>query len=286
MNVFITGATGFIGSAVARALLAKEHRLTALVRPQTDASWLESAGAAVVRGELSDIRDQAAVIEAHEVRIHTAIAGENTSAADRAVIDALASPVANGAFLYTSGVWALGNTGTADEDTPVNPLPISRWRPPHERLVLDGAGDAFAAAVIRPGCVYGRGQSLLRPWFASVDEGRPIRIVGDGKNRWSMIHIDDLADCYVRIVEQRASGVFHATDDSDATLNAMAEAVAAGQVGIEHTEPDGSPFAGALIADQHISSGKTRRRLGWEPQVRTFLSSLDRQWEEWRASRP
>jgi nucleoside-diphosphate-sugar epimerase len=285
MNVFITGATGFIGSAIARRLLAEGHRVTALVRPQTDAAWLENAGAVIVRGELAGIGDAVPVIAQHEVRIHTAVSPKDTSAVDRAAIDALLTPAANGALLYTSGVWVLGNTGSADEDTPVNPLPISRWRAPHEQLALEAVRPDFSVAVIRPGCLYGGSQSLLAPWFAAVDENLPIRISGDGTNRWSMIHIDDLVDFYLRAIDRRASGILHATDDSDSTLKEMADAVGAGKVPVEHRESDGGPLAGALMADQHVFSEKTRKRLGWEPQVRTFLSSIDRQWAEWRASR-
>jgi nucleoside-diphosphate-sugar epimerase len=108
---------------------------------------------------------------------------------------------------------------------------------------------------------------------------------GDGTNRWSMIHIDDLVDLYLRAIQQRASGILHATDDSDSTLQEMADAVGSGKVPIEHRESDGGPLAGALMADQHVLSDKTRKRLGWEPKVRTFLSSIDRQWQEWRESR-
>src|ERR1041385_7168200 len=117
-----------------------------------------------------------------------------------------------GQFIYTSGVWALGNTTHADETSPQDPLRISAWRVEHENLVLQSP----SRTVIRPGCVYGGKQSLLAGWFAAVEQNQPVEIVGDGQNRWAMIDIHDLAALYVAAVEQRAPGLLHAVDDEDA----------------------------------------------------------------------
>src|SRR6185369_8566114 len=185
--------------------------------------------------------------------------------------------------LYTAGVWAFSDTTTADETTPPDPLKISAWRVEHEKLVLQSPSNA----VIRPGCVYGGKQSLCKDWFAAVDQRQPIELAGDGSNRWSMINLHDLANCYVAIVEQRAAGLFHATDDTHETLAVCARALAA-DVEIRTTTPEqvrekfGDAFAEALLVDQQVRSDITRERLGWMPK-RTFTNSIDEQWGEWRS---
>jgi nucleoside-diphosphate-sugar epimerase len=136
-------------------------------------------------------------------------------------------------------------------------------------------------AVLRPGCVYGGKQSLLADWFAAADQRRPLKIVGEGNNRWAMVNLHDLADCYLRLVEQRVTGIFHAVDDSRATLNECARAVAPSGK-IEHVPGEG-PLAAALMANQIVSSHATRRKLGWKPP-RTFPISLEEQWRDWRAA--
>src|SRR5581483_5326651 len=135
-----------------------------------------------------------------------------------------------------------GNGDDLNESTPVNPLPLVAWRPAHEKIALaNGRG-----AVIRPGCVYGGEQSLLADWFAAADQKRPLKVVGDGKNRWALVDLNDLADCYMRVIEQRATGVFHGVDDTRATLNEMAGALSKN---IDHLLPEG--FLGpALTANQ------------------------------------
>ena len=125
--------------------------------------------------------------------------------------------------------------------------------------------------------------SLLAPrlaavWRQAID--KPLKIVGDGKNRWAMVELHDLADCFVRGIEQRATGIFHAVDDTRSTLNECARAVTPyGK--IEHAPGEG-PFAAALLANQNVSSDATRQKLGWTPR-RMFVSSVDEQWQEWKA---
>ena len=183
---------------------------------------------------------------------------------------------------YTSGVWVLGNTtGVADESTPVNPLGLVGWRAGVEQQALAAGG-----AVIRPGCVYGGKQSLFADWFAAAERGQPLRIVGDGENHWSFVNLHDLVDCYLRTVEQRVPGILHAVDDTHATLNACAKAVAP-DTATEHVPTDVArasmgAFVDALIVDQHVSSTATRRKLGWSPK-RDFVGSVSEQWSEWRA---
>ncbi|HYH06000.1 MAG TPA: NAD-dependent epimerase/dehydratase family protein [Thermoanaerobaculia bacterium] len=280
MRVFLTGATGYIGGALAAALRNRNHEVAALVRPDADSRRLRDLGVVLLAGDLEalpSLRDQ---LENFDAFVHAAQARQNTVEADRAAVDTFTA--LNGFFVYTSGVWVLGNTNDAHESSPVNPLPLVAWRPPHEELVVGSGG-----AVLRPGCVYGGKQSLLADWFAAAQQNRPLQIVGEGTNRWAMVHVDDLVELYARVLEQQAKGVLHGIDDSNASLAEMAHDVAP-QGTIEHIPLAAAreklgPFADALAVDQHISSDDTRRALGWNPR-KTFSSSLDEQWREWNAT--
>lgn len=271
MRVFLTGGTGYVGGAVARALLKRGHEVAALVRSESDDSELRGHGTVIIAGDLSSLPQLSNTLGAYDVLVHTAFAGTDPVAQDRLAVDTMSKQ--DGFFLYTSGVWVLGNGDKLSESSPVNPLPLVAWRPAHEKIALT------KGAVIRPGCVYGGKQSLLAEWFASADQKRALKVVGDGKNRWAMVHIEDLADCYVRIIEQRVKGIFHGIDDTHSTINECAAAVSKK---IEHVPAEGM-LAPALTVDQVVSSETTRKKLGWLPR-RTFVSSIEEQWREWRAA--
>ena len=276
MRVFLTGATGYIGNAVALALRQRGHEVAALVRPESDSTQLREAGVFIVAGDLDGLPQLAKTLSAYDALVHTAFASQEPVAKDRIAVDTLSAQ--KNFFVFTSGVWVLGNSKgkTLDEKTPVNPLGLVAWRPAHEKIALDSGG-----AVIRPGCVYGGSQSMFADWFAAADQKQAITIAGDGKNRWALVDRGDLADCYVRIIEQRKPGVFHAVDDSHSSLDECAKAIAPSGK-IEHVTASGF-MAEALTVDQIVSSEATRRALGWLPR-RTFVNSINEQWREWRAA--
>lgn len=278
MRIFLTGATGYIGGEVANALRRNGHEVAALVRPDSDTGRLRDLGAVLVSGDLSSLPSLRDQLENYDTFVHAAASSTEKAEADRIAVETFAAIDRH--FVYTSGVWVLGNTDSASEGSPVNPLPLVEWRPAHEERVL-----ATGGAVLRPGCVYGGRQSLLGAWFAAAEQNKPLQIVGDGTNRWAMVDVRELADLYVRAVEQQAKGVLHGIDDSHDTLETMARAIAP-QGTIENLPLDLArtamgPFADALAVDQVIASGETREKLGWSPR-RTFVSSVADQWNEWR----
>lgn len=291
MRIFITGATGYIGTAVTSALINAGHEVTALVRPRTDGDALERAGVTVLRGELGQLVDFTDVIAGHDAAVHAAADRTSGAKADAATLDALLA-VDGLRIIYTSGVWVFGNTGDqlVDESSEVSPIELVAWRPSHEKRVLSEA--AGRAAVIRPGCVYGAGQSLLAGWFAAAESGDPLELIGDGVNRWAMVYLDDLADLYLKAIEENATGILHGVDDTRATLGQMARAIIETADSTSEIRPkpvadareEIGPFADALALDQHVSSDLTREMLQWEPSV-SFLHSVERQWEEWNQSK-
>ena len=184
-----------------------------------------------------------------------------------------------------------GSTGevAADETTPLNPLPIVAWRPAHEQAVLSATN--VRGIVLRPGCVYGRSGSLTASWFEGAHK-KDLSAVGDGRNRWAMVHVDDLADAYLRVAQSGLQGeVFNVTDRSRHTVGEMiaAAARAAGYAGNPRFVPLAEaakamgPFAEALAVDQHVSSWKLARRLGWQPQHGGFVDGAKTYFEAWKA---
>lgn len=166
MRIFVTGATGFIGSVVTEKLLAAGHRVAGLARSDAAARKLETAGATAVRGALDDGDAIARGAAAADAAIHLAMDfSADAPRLDRIAIEAIARGLGKGKpFVYTSGVWVMGSTGghVVDEDAPLNPVPIVAWRPAHEETVREAGG-----IVIRPGMVFGRDGgfvgSLFRP---------------------------------------------------------------------------------------------------------------------------
>ena len=138
MRIFLTGATGYIGSAVLDAFVRAGHQVTALVRDPARAELLSSRGTVCVVGELANSSTFAAAARTSDALVHTAFEGSKRGpAVDRQAIDALleaaqwrrtrGNPTA---VVYTSGVWVLGSTqGEADEEAPVRPTPLVAWRP-------------------------------------------------------------------------------------------------------------------------------------------------------------
>jgi nucleoside-diphosphate-sugar epimerase len=171
MRVFLTGATGYIGSAVLDALLRGRHEVVALVRDPRSAERLARRDVASVLGELARPATYLDAAESAEAIVHTAYekskVGPDT---DRQALEAFLEVAARrrraGAattLVYTSGVWVLGPTqGQATEDAPLRPTELAAWRPAHEQIVREAAvPDAIRTVVLRPGIVYGGARGIV-----------------------------------------------------------------------------------------------------------------------------
>ena len=287
MNIFLTGATGYIGGAVADALMKAGHSVTGLARSDEAAGKLHLKGVAAHRGDLSLPASLAVAASALDGAIHTGTTndGRVDQAAIRAMLDAL-----NGSgkpFVYTSGVWVLGDTGDhiADESAPLNPAALVAWRPAVERMVLESAQKGVRAIVIRPALVYGRGGGIPADLAKSAREDGAARYVGTGQNRWPVIDVDDLADLYLRSVERAAPGtLLNAADDSAHRVKEIAEAASAGtgkdgrtaSWPLDEARKTLGAYADALVLDQRVSSAKANSLLGWKPRAAGILDDLRR----------
>ena len=298
MNIFVTGATGYIGHALVVELAAAGHAVTGLVRSDEKAEQVRRLGARAVVGDIAKpdtYRDRAAE---HEALVHTAFdSGPGAVAADWTAIDTLIAAAGDGhaqSLVYTSGIWVLGATGDtpAFEDAPTDrPAALVTWRVEYERLVLAAGGDRLATAVVRPGIVWGGRGGLLGAYFESAGKEGAAKVIGDGGNRVPMVHVEDLARLYRRVVERRARGVVHAVDGHAVLISQIAAAAsqAAGKGGATRTVPleearkTLGPFADALALDQVVQSRRAAA-LGWKPDHPSFLGEADRAYRDWRSA--
>src|SRR6059058_3796117 len=214
MRVFVTGATGYVGFAVASALRRAGHDVYGLTRAAAKAPQLARQEIRPVIGDIGDPKSYADTAEDCSVLVHAAF---------DALIEAGRRGSQPKTLIYTSGVWVHGDSGEklVDETSPLDPIKLVAWRPAHEQLVLQAKG--VRGLVMRLGCVYGGRGGLTGDWFAAAAAGKAPTVVGSGHNRWTMVHLDDLADAYVRAAESgRAGEVFDVTDRSRATVLEMA----------------------------------------------------------------
>lgn len=298
MRIFITGGTGYIGSAIVRALVEAGHKVTGLVRSLEKAAALRELGGMPVLGDLKEPSRYGTAAAEHEAAIHAAFEYADRGAdVDRMAVETLLA-AAKGAgeprsVVYTSGVWVLGSTGERpvdEEASTARAAPVVVWRPRHERLVLDAGSSQLTTAVIRPGMVYGGKGGLVGRLFASAVETGAAAFVGSGANRWSLVHRDDLAHLYRLVVEKRARGVFHGVDGAPVAVadvaRAASQAVGKGgatrSIPLEEARRQMGPTADALCLDQVIATRRSAA-VGWKPEHASFPDSVRAAYEEWRA---
>lgn len=299
MRVFLTGASGYIGSSVARELVRAGHEVTGMHHAEETAEIVRAAGATPLRGDIADPATYAEAAAAHDVLVHLAADPEDWVTADAAAVDTLIEAarshmIRDAHLVYTSGCWVLGDTGgvAADEDYPADhPAGIVGWRPAHEERVLGipGEGSDLTGTVIRPGMVYGGVDGLVTPMFASAAESGAARYVGAGDNRWSMIHRNDLATLYLRVVEERAAGIFHGVDGAAIPVidvaRAASEAAGAGgetrAVPVEEARESLGEVADTLLLDQTLVTRRAEE-IGWKPVHPSFVEGAGAAWREYR----
>jgi nucleoside-diphosphate-sugar epimerase len=299
MRVFLTGSTGYIGSAVLDALLRAGHRVTALVRDPEKADRLTSRGVTTLVGELGSPKTYVGALANSDAVVQTAFESSPRGVRkDREAIETLLAAIKRATtesgirptFVYTSGVWILGNTTRpADEQSPIDPAPHVAWRPQHEQLVLDAGENGLRTIVVRPGIVYGGSRGIVSDILKDALNGM-MRVIGPGKNRWPTVYARDLGDLYARLLEAPdASGVYHANDETDERVNDIVEAIAdhlTQRPDIRHMPlPEArrklGTYADVLALDQRVRSPRARA-LGWSPSLSSITANVPRLFEEYR----
>jgi nucleoside-diphosphate-sugar epimerase len=287
MKVFLTGATGYIGTAVADRLRAAGHEITGLARSDAAAARLKSSGITPVRGDFTDPASVGSA--AREADGVISMATTYNPAIDGPAIDSILDALAgsNKPFVYTSGIWSHGDTGGAvvDETTPPHPAALVEWRQGVEDRVRAGARRGIRTVVIRPAIVYGRGGGIPAGFVQSARKEGAARYVGTGKNRWPFVHVDDLADLYLLALEQAPAGsVLLGVAGPSRTVSDVAAAASrgAGAGGrtvawpLEEARQKLGPYADALVLDQQASGRRAQELLGWQPHRPDVLEDIER----------
>jgi nucleoside-diphosphate-sugar epimerase len=278
MKILLTGATGLIGSSVLTALLAHGHEVVAIVRSDSSAKRASDAGATAVVGDISDATWFAEQLRGVDGAIHTASPGDETSATvDAAVVDAVIDAFGDTPkpYVHTGGIWVHGSGADLTEETPFAAPAIVAWRAAvEERLLASGVH----ASIVEPAIVYGHGQGIPGVLAAAprTDDGR-LTVLGDGTQHWATVHVDDLAELYVRVLEgAEVAGRVIGASGQNPTVRELAEALAGGEVvdeGADASLERLGAFGEALLLDQQASGAKARS-LGWEPSRPSLLDEV------------
>ncbi|HEY8588006.1 MAG TPA: NAD-dependent epimerase/dehydratase family protein [Naasia sp.] len=280
MQILLTGGTGYIGSAVLDALAAKGHDVTVAVRSEDAATKVGLKGAKAVVGDITDPAWFAERLREADGAVHTAAGGG--AAMDAAVLDAVIDAFAGTGkpYVHTGGVWSWGSSADISESDPHSPPALTAWRDEQEARIL--ASDV-QASVLAPAIVYGYGGGIPAGVIAGAprNEHGALRLVGDGSQHWATVHVDDLADLYVRVLEQApGGGTYIGANGENPTVRELAEAAAGegGSVVAESAEETrarlGEGFADALLLDQQAIGRLARETFGWEPTRPSILVEL------------
>ncbi len=294
MNIFITGASGYIGGTVAARLLAAGHAVRGLVRDVAKGELLEEAGIRPVLGTLDDESMLAREASAADGVINAASADHAASV--RALIAGLQG--SGKPLIHTSGSSVVGDDAHGDslsdaifdEDTPLVVAPMKQPRRDLDLEVLATGTRGVRGIVICPSLVYGVGRglnphSIQVPFL--VDQAKQhgaVRIVGSGVNRWSNVHIDDLAELYLLALERAPAGALYFAESGEASFAEVGQAIAV-RLGLGAVESLPAAIAaeswGAARAyytfgsNSRVRAKRARRELVWAPRHQSLLDWIN-----------
>lgn len=286
MRVFVTGASGFVGSAIVKDLLQAGHSVLGLVRSDAGAHSVANAGAEVYRGDINDLQAIQKATEGCDAVIHTAFNHDfsrfkQNCEDDRIVITALGEALAgsNRPLVVTSAVGVLRKDGLLTEDD-MPPASDVVPRAASEEATNDVAKKGVKSYILRlPPTTHGQGDHGFVPMIIDMAKQKgESAYIGEGQNRWAAAHRFDAAAMYRLIIEQQPEQrVFHAVAEEGIPFRDIATAIGNG-LGMATLSKNGEAaqahfgwfihFAGLHCA---ASSEKSRSILGWKP-VHSFLA--------------
>jgi len=285
MRVFVTGATGFIGSAIVQELLGAGQQVLGLARSDSGARWLGAAGAEVYRGSLEDLdslRGGAAAADAviHTAFIHDFSKFQQNCDIDRRAIEALGSELAGSdrLLIVTSGMplAAAGGIGTEDD------APVPNFPRKSEEVAASFAERGVRISVVRLPQVHNTvKQGLVTYTIALAREKGVSAYVADGLHRWAAVHVLDAARLYRLALEKQEAAKYHAVAEEGVPLREIAEAIGRSlKVPVVSKSPEEAAahfgwlgmFAGREITG---SSAQTQRLLGWRPTGPGLIADID-----------
>ena len=295
MRILMTGASGFIGSAVAADLLEAGHEVLAPVRSTSSEEVVADLGARPIRGAMDDAPDWLPAASEVDGVVHAAATfGPDMADQEAAFLRALVdwseawSEARRGGRLpvvYTGGCWLYGAVGdrTAVEGAPFDPLPAFAFMVDHRRRLL--AEPRLDVRIVHPAMVWDDGAGVIGGFFEAAWEGKTPQVIGPPETRWPMVHRHDLARLYRLVLERGAAGTdYHGVAETGVPVGEIAAAVARHCRApapitrpVEEAVAELGDWAAGYALDQTMDAPHTRRTLGWRavrpPIVESILNA-------------
>jgi nucleoside-diphosphate-sugar epimerase len=289
MRVFVTGSTGWVGSAVVGELIAAGHQVLGLTRSDTGAQALRAAGAEIHRGSLSDLNSLKNAVAQSDAVIHTAFNHDfskfaQNCAEDECAIEVIGAELkgSDRPLLVSSGVALLSPSRTAtEEDMPPKPSPFPRKSEDATAALL--AQGVRASTVRLAPSVHGHGDKGFVPILIGIARAKGVSAyIGEGQNRWPAVHRLDAARVYRLALEHGANAPhFHAVAEEGVSFKEIAEVIGRRlDIPVVSMSPTEAAahfgwFAMFAAIDAPTSSAVTRKKLGWKPEHPGLLADID-----------
>jgi len=290
MRVFVTGATGFIGTELVKELIAVGHQVRGLTRSEEGVEQLKAVGAEVHRGDLTDLDSLRSGATGMDVVVNLAFSHDFANFAKNAedeikAIQALGSVLEPGKLLVVTSGTGLANGGPGhlrlESDPPVD-MPTIPRRP--EKAAREIAAErSLRVALVRLPQVHDTRKQGLVPYVTQAARDKGVSVyVGDGANRWAAAPLHDVAHLYRLVVEKTSEGVtvYHAVQEEGVSMREIAETIGKGlKVPVLSITPEkaGEHFgwlAHFAALDMPASSEWTRKALGWDPTGPGLIEDL------------
>jgi nucleoside-diphosphate-sugar epimerase len=289
MRIFVTGASGFVGSAIVKELTTAGHHVLGLARSESSAESIRRSAADVLKGDVNDLATLRKGAADCDAVIHTAFNHDFSRYKancedDRKVIEALGAALAGSdrPLIITSGVGLLNyDRIVTEDDAPSGSELVARAA--SEEAAVDVAAKGTNAYIVRlPPTVHGPGDHGFVPMIINMDKEKGASVyIGEGKNRWPAVHRLDAALLYRLIAEQKpAQKIFHAVAEEGIPFRQIAEAIGQGlhlpvaSRTQKEAEAHFTWFTHFASMDCPASSAKTREILGWKPTQPGLLKDL------------